>query len=129
VYAIKERPVLGWGYGASLYRRDEPFKNTIYKKAPQTKKGIHNVFLRIMFHQGIVGLISYIFIIFTAVTTFWKEAFRTKGVSSYMLIACVAVLVSNYILHAMLADVELIHLGVVLGLGMAAKGLSENSRS
>jgi len=128
-YAIRVRPVFGWGYGASLYRRDEPFKDTIYKKAPQTKKGIHNVFLRIMFHQGIVGLISYILIIFTAVITFWKEAFRATGVSSYMLIACVAVLVSNYILHAMLADVELIHLGVVLGLGMAAKGISENSRS
>jgi O-antigen ligase len=126
VYAIRERPVLGWGYGNSLYRRDEPFKDTIYKKAPQTKKGIHDIFLRIMFHQGIVGLISYILIIFTAVTTFWKEAFRRRGVSSYMLVACVAVLVSNYILHAMLADVELIHLGVILGLGMAAKGINEN---
>jgi O-antigen ligase len=129
VYAIRVRPVFGWGYGDSLYRRDEPFKDTIYNKAPQTEKGIHNVFLRIMFHQGLAGLISYILIIFTAAKEFWKEAFRTTGISSYMLVACVSVLVSNYILHAMLADVELIHLAVVLGLGMAAKGISENSRA
>jgi hypothetical protein len=50
----------------------------------------------------------------------------TTGISSYMLVACVSVLVGNYILHAMLADVELIHLAVVLGLGMAAKGIREN---
>lgn len=127
VYAIKVRPVFGWGYGDSIYYRDEPFRDTIYHKAPQTKKGVHNVFLRIMFHQGIVGLLSYILIILTAVKDFWKEAFRTTGIRSYMLVACVSVLVGNYILHAMLADVELIHLAVVLGLGMAAKGIHENS--
>ena len=126
VHGIKVRPVFGWGYGDNIYRWDEPFEDTIYEKAPQTEKGVHNIFFRIMFHQGFVGLIPYILIILIAVKDFWKEAFMTTGVSSYMLVACVSVLVGNYILHAMLADVELIHLAVVLGLGMAAKGIREN---
>ena len=38
VYAFRERPLTGWGYGANIYLRDEPYRDTPYKKAPQSEK-------------------------------------------------------------------------------------------
>ncbi len=63
VYAASQRPVFGWGYGSEIFKKDLPFENTPFKVAPVNQKSAfrnpHNPFLRIFFHQGIVGLIPY----------------------------------------------------------------------
>ncbi|NOZ69231.1 MAG: O-antigen ligase family protein [Deferribacteres bacterium] len=124
-YAILNRPVFGWGYGERFYRQDEPFLNTPYKKAPP--KGEHNLFLTVLFHQGIVGFIPFLLLILTTIRVFWKEALKSKGIKSYVLIACVSVFVGNYVIHAQLESMfRLQHIAVVLGLGMAAGGIGEN---
>ncbi len=126
ITSIKNRPVFGFGYGSSIFFRDEPFLETPYKKAPP--KGTHNEFIKIMFHQGIVGLLPYVLLIVSAIVIFWKEALRSSGIKRYILIACASVFVGNYVLHALFESMfKFHHIAFVLGLGMAAKGLNENS--
>jgi O-antigen ligase len=125
--AFSQKPVFGWGYGHRIFHMDTPYKDTPSKRAPT--KGPHNTFLRILFLQGIIGLIPYVLLLIMAIKTFWREAFKTTGIQSYILMACFSVLIGNYIINAMLADLRLIYLSVVLGLGMAAKGIDENSHN
>lgn len=128
LHAAKDRPVFGWGYGNSIFRRPEPYMDTHYTDLPL--KGTHNMFIKVLFHQGLVGLIPYVLLILTAISVFWKEAFRSKGTKSYMFIACCAILIGNYVIQNMLENViRLQYLAVVLGLGMAAKGTDENSNT
>jgi O-antigen ligase len=134
IYAIKERPLVGWGYGDRIFHMDEPYENTPYKKYPPPKseaspRGPHNTFLKLLFHQGLIGTIPYLLLIVIAIKVFWREALKGRGITSHVLAASVAIIIGNYILNSMLADVQFRSLSVVLGLGIAAMGIDENSHS
>jgi O-antigen ligase len=127
VHAIADKPLTGWGYGKGIFNMEEPYEKIPYKAPPE--KGPHNSFLKVLFHQGIIGLIPYTLMIFVPITVFWKYAFRTTGIGSCVLVACVSILVGNYIVQAMTSDLKLYYFSVVLGLGMAAKGIGEDSHN
>ncbi|MFZ3137733.1 MAG: O-antigen ligase family protein [Thermodesulfovibrionales bacterium] len=137
LYAFRENPVFGWGYGERIFHQDEPFQNTPYKKAPITEAskgsgvyipiGPHNTFLKILFHQGLIGFIPYIILILFAIRDFWRKATAQSKIRNYFLVSCVSVLIGNYILHSMLAVHYIPHLAVILGFGIAATGMNENS--
>jgi O-antigen ligase len=127
VHAIADKPVTGWGYGTRIFHMEEPYEKTPYKAPPE--KGTHNLFIKILFHQGIVGFIPYTLMTLAAITLFWKYAFRTTGIGSYVLVSCVSIIIGNYVLHAMTSDPKLYYFSVVLGLGMAAKGIGEDSHN
>ena len=137
LYAFRERPVFGWGYGERIFHQDEPFKGTPYKKAPLTETyqgsgvyepiGPHNTFLKILFHQGLVGFLPYVALILFAIWDFWRKTGPRSKLKSYFLVSCVSVLIGNYILHSMLAVHYLPHLAVILGFGIAATGVHEDS--
>jgi len=130
ISAFKERPLTGWGYGANIYLRDEPYRDTPYKKAPQLEKDQHNMFIKVLFHEGIIGIVPFVLLIMTAAMVFWREAFSATGIKSYMLIACASIFIGNYVVQAMLETVfKLQYIAVVLGLGMAARGINEDSRT
>jgi O-antigen ligase len=123
--AIKEKPLFGWGYGNRIFHQDEPYKETNYKKAPVI--GPENTFIKIMFHQGIIGLIPYVVLILLAIREFWRNTSTRSGIKDYILVACVSVLIGNYILHSMLAVLYMPHLAVILAFGIAATGVNEDS--
>ncbi len=125
--AFQQRPLLGWGYGKQIYYQEEPYRKTSYKKPPPFKP--HNTFLRVMFHQGIIGLLSYMAVLFGALYFFAKEAGKATGLRAYVLVACISVLVGNYLIHSMLEDFYLQYLAVILGLGMAAKTVAYENRN
>ena len=127
VMASMDRPLTGWGYGDLIFHYDEPFKNTVYGKALDTDKDQHNMFIKIFFHQGIFGVITYATLIIVAIMVFFSTAIKTRGIRSYILIVCASIIFGNYLLHSMLTSVEMIHFAFVLGLGMAARGINENS--
>jgi O-antigen ligase len=132
MYGIKQRPLHGWGYGKKIFHKNEPFDKTPLKISPYNDESSvpyddpHNTFLTVLFHQGIIGFIPYVFLVFLSVKMFWKEALRSRGIKSYMLVACVSVLVGNYFLHSMFSLMKLRYLALVLGIGMAAKGNDRN---
>ena len=128
MYAIRQRPIIGWGHGKNIFRYDEPYKDTPFKKAPErisnaSPKWTHNTFIKILFHQGIIGALPYIILLLLSIHVFWKDALNSTGIKSYILIACVAVLVGNFILNSMLADLQFRYMAVILALGMAARGI------
>jgi O-antigen ligase len=132
IYGIEQKPVLGWGYGKKIFHKDEPFENTPLKTSPHNKtEGTqyddpHNVFLNILFQQGIIGFIPYVILLMLSIKTFWKEVLKKEGIAGYILLACVSVLAGNYIFHAMFSLIKLRYLAVVLGLGMAAMGMGSS---
>jgi O-antigen ligase len=127
-YAFVQRPVTGWGYGDRLFLEDEPYRNTPYGAAPQKEKGTHNMFMKVLFHQGIIGLVSYVLVVVSATVLFWKNSLRSGGFRGYYLAACASVLLGNYIVNSLLEDVvRLQYLAVVLGLGMAALCMEKGS--
>lgn len=126
-YAIARRPLLGWGLGDSIFHLDEPYRGTPFDMKPPVK-GPHNMLIEVMFHQGIIGLVPFITLIVYAAVIFWRDAFSVEGVRNYMLVACVTILAGNYIIHNFLESINKVeHLAVVLGLGMAAIGIHEDS--
>ncbi len=126
-YAVLERPVIGWGYGDDIFYKTEPYKHVPYLRVPE--KGPHNTYVEIIFSQGIIGLIPYILLLLFSTATFSKSAFRLSGIRSYILIACVSIIIGNYIINAIFTVLKLNYLAVVLGLGMAAMGSDEDSHS
>jgi O-antigen ligase len=134
IYGFKQKPVFGWGYGKKIFHKDDAFINSPIKKRPLYREAEpfddpHNMFLTVLFHQGIIGIIPYVLLILLAIKVFWAEALKTTGIKSYMLVACVSVLAGNYIVHSMLTLPRLQDLAVILGLGMAAKGIGEDSHN
>lgn len=126
IEAITDKPVFGWGYGDEIFFWDAPFVNTSYKTAPP--KGPHNQFLTVLFHQGITGLVPYVLLIIVTIITFWKAAINSTGIKGYVLVACVSVFLGNYFFHALIESMfKLRHIALIIGLGLAAKGMNENS--
>ncbi len=128
-YSISKRPLQGWGLGDSIFHLEEPYRGTPYDKKPPVK-GPHNMLIEIMFHQGIIGLVPFTLLILCATVIFWRDAFSAEGLGNYMLVACVSILVGNFIIHNFVESInKLEYLAVVLGLGMAARGINEDSRT
>ncbi|GAB4536364.1 MAG: O-antigen ligase RfaL [Thermodesulfovibrionia bacterium] len=123
-YAIMKRPITGWGYGKGIFYKTEPYSHIPYTKVPE--KGPHNTYIDILFSQGVVGLISYVSLILVSIGRFLKEAFRSHGIRSYILIAGVSVIIGNYIINAIFTVLNLSHLAVVLGLCVASMRNNED---
>lgn len=122
IESVKERPLLGWGFGPKMVRREEPYIPTEYNPPP---KGMHNTFLMIIFTQGIIGLISYLSLLGYGVLYSWKNAQENKGspFKSYILVGVLSVIVGNYFIHSMLEIVSFMGLSMVLGIAIASKNL------
>ncbi len=134
IAAASERPVFGWGYGPDIFAMDEPFKNTPYEKAPVYIKPAfrnpHNAFLKIFFHQGLVGVIFYAALLVSATATFWKSARSSHDFKSYMLLSCAGIMIGIYFVNSITENPHLTDLALILGIGIAAANLkSENSNN
>jgi O-antigen ligase len=128
LYAAKERPVFGWGYGSDIFTMDTPFLNTPYK-APVTihpgNRNPHNAFFRVLFHQGLVGLISYIALLLAVAGTTWRDAFNSDGFRSYILIAVAGILISFFFINSIVENSRLTYLSFILGLCLSARYMKE----
>lgn len=134
VAAALERPIFGWGYGSKIFSMDTPFEDTFYKVAPVNRKQAfrnpHNAFLKIFFHQGIVGLILYLALIITATRTFWKGMYNAAIFKSYVLTACASIMTGTFFINSLSENPRLISLTFILGIGLAAHYIkNENSHS
>ena len=118
--SIKQRPVLGWGYGRGIFHREEPYLKTTDKSLPKT--GPENTFIQVLFHQGLAGLGVYISLILTAVVVFFRSALRTGSpLRSYVLVTACGIIVGNHIGHALVAAEIFRGLAIILAIGIAAE--------
>lgn len=118
--SIKQRPILGWGYGKGIFHREEPYLKTTDKSLPKT--GPENTFIQVLFHQGLVGLGVYISLILTAIVVFFRSALRTENsLRSYVLITACGIIVGNHIGHSLVAAEIFRGLAIILAIGIAAE--------
>lgn len=118
--SVKQRPILGWGYGKGIFHREEPYLKTTSKSLPKT--GTENTFIQVLFHQGLVGLGVYISLILTAVVVFFRSALKTENsLRSYVLITACGIIVGNHIGHSLVAAEIFRGLAIILAIGIAAE--------
>jgi len=142
IEASRGRPLLGWGYGKQIFHRDEPFKGTSFKRRPYVEikdddtgwrlylDDPHNTFLMVLFHQGLIGLTSYIVFIGLAVFNLYGAIRRDgEGWRRYFLLACLSSLIGNFIIYAFFNPLRFHYLAVIIALGMAALGRDEGSHN
>ncbi len=131
--SVKSRPVFGWGYGSRVFKSDIPFQKTKYKRAPVTInesfRNPHNTFLKVLFHQGAFGMFSYVVLIIVFILYLWHPHQIRSDLAGYIIVSSVGILIGTYILQSMVASLSLIDITPILGLGLAAKGLNEDSHS
>lgn len=118
IEATLHRPILGWGIGGDLFK-DERVYRTINLEAPPI--GPHNLFVRILFHQGFLGLGIFLLLIFHAIRSFLKEKKDIDITKNYILISTIAAIIGNYLVHCMFEDRSLITFAIIFGIGIAAK--------
>jgi len=132
VHAALQRPITGWGYGSRIFTLDKPFESTPFKVAPVQEdsdfRNPHNAFLRIFFHQGVVGLIPYIAMIGVSAVSFWRGACNSQNLHSFVLAACASILVGIYFVNSIVENPHLTDVAFTLGIGLAA-GYTESSKS
>ena len=120
--AIQRRPIAGWGYGVGIFKRNEPYQTGKFVKTPTITP--HNSFVSVLFHQGLLGLLSYAAMIVLAIREFMKKA-DSMAPAALVLVACVSVILGSYVFHSIVDSIEkeTIHLAFVLGMGLAAEGV------
>jgi O-antigen ligase len=113
--AIREKPVLGWGYGKRLVLREEPYEHTSH--TPPTINP-HNTFLGVTFASGLVGLLSYISILIYSSLICISRIYKSESnsFSTVVLLAALSVIVGNFYINAMTADVSFKELSIILGI-------------
>ncbi len=114
--AFKEKPLLGWGWGDSFVNNEELFKSI--GTTPPDWKGHHSMFLRMLFHTGIVGLIFYVLTVFYSSYKFLYEALVKKR-HSYIFLALSSVIIFNFIFIGLFDAYKSLHwLAVIVAMGV-----------
>jgi O-antigen ligase len=118
IEAALNRPIVGWGIGGDLFKEERIYKLLGLKPPPI---GPHNLYVRIFFHQGFLGLVIFLFLIFYSIRIFLKEKNNKSTIKGDILISTIAAIIGNYIIHCMFEDRSLIPLTIILGIGIAGK--------
>ena len=116
--AIQKRPVIGWGYGNNIYRDPRPFENG---KKPNWKLtgGLHSTFIKILFHQGIVGLASYLLLLILSLVHLFR-IIRDKTDERRLLAATLfSIILGSFIVNSFLLSIPLERLAPIAGMSAA----------
>ena len=116
--SVKKRPLLGWGYGNKLYRDQRPFEG-VEKPYWEIKGGLHSTFITILFHQGIAGLLSYLFLLFSTSFILFKIAKNATNEKKLLAIAFLSIIVGSFFVNCFVISVPLKRLAPVLGMSSA----------
>jgi len=115
IESVKKRPLLGWGYGNKLYRDQRPFDG-VEKPYWQIRGGLHSTFITILFHQGIVGLLSYLFLLLSTSFMLFKIVKNATNEKRLLAIAFLSIIVGSFFVNSFVISVPLKRLAPVLGM-------------
>jgi len=124
IEAVKKRPLFGWGYGNKIYRDERPFENT-EKPNWALRGGLHSTFISILFHQGIFGLISYLFLLLSTTFLLFKMAIKERDEKKLLALALLSIIVGSAFVNSSLLSIPLKRIAPILGMSSA---LLRNSR-
>jgi O-antigen ligase len=98
--SVRQRPILGWGYGKMIYRDPRPFQDTS-KPGKDHKGGLHSTYISVLFHQGVVGLMTYLFLIFSMCHVLMKTIRGKSGPLRLLAVTLLCIVLGSFILHAL----------------------------
>jgi O-antigen ligase len=116
--SVKKRPLLGWGYGSKLYRDLRPFEG-VEKPNWELRGGLHSTFITILFHQGIAGLLSYLFLLFSTSFILFKIVKNATNEKKLLAIAFLSIIIGSFFVNCFVISVPLKRLAPVLGMSSA----------
>lgn len=126
--AIKQRPVTGWGYGGKIARDPRPFVNT-KGICLQYKGGLHNTFISILFHQGLIGFISFIFLLFSSLLMLIRTAKNKQEEKKLLAISLLSLIIGCFIVTSLALSVPVSRIAPFMGMVSALIGESKNEDS
>jgi O-antigen ligase len=116
--AAKKRPLFGWGYGNKIYRDQRPFENG-EKPNWALRGGLHSTFISILFHQGIVGLLSYLFLLLSTSFILIKIIRNETDEKKLLAIALLSIIVGSAFVNSFLLSIPLRRFAPILGMSSA----------
>lgn len=118
VDAIKKRPVLGWGYGKNIWRDVRPFEDG---KLPnwEIHGGFHSTFITVIFHQGIAGFLSYLFLLGSNIFILIKILKNSTDDKRLIALTLLSVIVGSFVVNSIVLNVSLRRLAPIAGMSAA----------
>jgi O-antigen ligase len=116
--SVAKKPLTGWGGGKEVYRDPRPFEG-IGKPNWELKGGLHNEFISILFHQGALGLASYLMLLFSSLYILMSVIRKESGERRYIAIALLSVIIGSFFLNSFVKIIPFRPLALVLGMSAA----------
>ncbi|MEW6066686.1 MAG: O-antigen ligase family protein [Nitrospirota bacterium] len=116
--AVKKKPILGWGYGKRIIGDPRPFENG---KMPSSehKGGLHSTFISVLFQQGVVGILSYLLLLFSTSFMLLKIIRSETDERKLLAIALLSITVGSFFVNSFLLSVPLRRIAPFLGMSSA----------
>jgi O-antigen ligase len=116
--AALKRPVLGWGYGDSIYRDPRPFQSGTVPTW-ELKGGLHSSYVTTLFHQGVIGLAAHLFML--VASTYLLAAFLkgSRGDERLLGLTLLGVLAGAFIINTVVYSAPLERIAPFLGMSVA----------
>lgn len=119
--AIQKRPITGWGYGNNIYRDPRPFENG---KKPnwELTGGLHSTFIKILFHQGIIGIVSYLLLLILSLVHLLR-IIQDEGNERRVFAATLfSIILGSFMVNSLLLSIPLERLAPIAGMSAALAG-------
>ncbi|HYQ47756.1 MAG TPA: O-antigen ligase family protein, partial [Thermodesulfovibrionales bacterium] len=117
--AVRESPVVGWGYGDRIIWHDGSprlLNKDMETEVPeQFRIGTHNTILFLLYHQGIIGLSAYLAFISAGCAAFAKSL-RSADNGGLYVFSLFTVLVGSLFIHSAIESVPFAVPCIVFGL-------------
>jgi O-antigen ligase len=118
IEAVKKRPLFGWGYGNKIYRDQRPFENGEKPNWALTG-GLHSTFITVLFHQGIAGLLSYLFLLLSTSFILFKIVKNAPDERKLLALALLSIIVGSLFLNSFVKSEPLRRIAPILGMSVA----------
>ncbi|MGB9715897.1 MAG: O-antigen ligase family protein [Thermodesulfovibrionales bacterium] len=128
IESVKKRPLLGWGYGNKIYRDYRPFKD-IEKPNWELRGGLHSTFIGILFHQGMIGLLSYLLLLLSTILILINIMKNESCDKKLLAISFLSILVGAGIINSFVLSVPFRRIAPILGMSSALFKKTKNMES
>lgn len=99
---IKERPLLGYGYGPGIFTPVYEEGRTHQPGEESNVPHEHNLFISLLIQNGIIGLILYLWFFGGLIAcVFWLIGRIDRGIERDLLVMIISGLIGEYLIHAM----------------------------
>jgi len=118
IHAIEGSPLVGWGYGnkiswdgqpVMLYKETE--KELIFKLGPHA----HNIILQVFFHQGLVGLLFFLWFMITGFLSVISALKSSDESLKLFYFAVFSVFVGVFMIHGFIEVIPFVLICLIMG--------------